>query len=291
MTYTHHMTTKTDPEPQQPPEPAPRPTSVSPFVAACKKLNQARDILHAAPIAKSGHNTFSNYYYFELGDFLPTTLKAFSEVGLCGLVSFSPETATLTVVDLETGGVIHFNSPMSEANLKGCHPVQNLGAVETYQRRYLWSTAMEVLESDLVNQGQSPPAPAAPAQARPAQTRPAQATPRQQAAPRKTAAPAAPTSKPTSWTGEILEVKEVSGIGVNKKQYTFWAIKFTDGREANTFSETLCAEARNLIYDESVGGPTVWAEVTKRPDKDAFKLEKIEAAQEGDQGEFVGDDN
>jgi hypothetical protein len=37
---------------------------------------------------------------------------------------------------------------MSTAALKGCHEVQNLGAVQTYIRRYLWVTAMEIVEHD-----------------------------------------------------------------------------------------------------------------------------------------------
>jgi hypothetical protein len=40
---------------------------------------------------------------------------------------------------------------MAEANLKGTHPIQNLGAVETYQRRYLWMTAMEIVEHDALD--------------------------------------------------------------------------------------------------------------------------------------------
>jgi hypothetical protein len=40
---------------------------------------------------------------------------------------------------------------MAEANLKGTHPIQNLGAVETYQRRYLWMTAMEIVEHDILD--------------------------------------------------------------------------------------------------------------------------------------------
>jgi hypothetical protein len=40
---------------------------------------------------------------------------------------------------------------MAEANLKGCHPIQNLGAVETYTRRYLWVTAMEIVEHDALD--------------------------------------------------------------------------------------------------------------------------------------------
>jgi hypothetical protein len=39
-------------------------------------------------------------------------------------------------------------SPMSTAALKGCHEVQNLGAVQTYIRRYLWVAALEIVEHD-----------------------------------------------------------------------------------------------------------------------------------------------
>jgi hypothetical protein len=40
---------------------------------------------------------------------------------------------------------------MGSAALKGCHEVQNIGAVETYQRRYLWVTAMEIVEHDALD--------------------------------------------------------------------------------------------------------------------------------------------
>jgi len=39
---------------------------------------------------------------------------------------------------------------MSTASLKGCHEVQNLGAVQTYIRRYLWVCALEIVESDAI---------------------------------------------------------------------------------------------------------------------------------------------
>ena len=44
--------------------------------------------------------------------------------------------------------VVEITSPMAEANLKGCHPIQNLGAVESYTRRYLWVAALEIIEHD-----------------------------------------------------------------------------------------------------------------------------------------------
>ncbi len=115
-----------------------------------RKLMQARIELQAKPITKTGVNKFAGYTYFELGDFLPTVQQIFNELGLCGVVSFASDIATLTIVDVEGGGQIEITSPMSEANLKGCHPIQNLGAVETYTRRYLWVTALEIVEHDAV---------------------------------------------------------------------------------------------------------------------------------------------
>jgi len=40
---------------------------------------------------------------------------------------------------------------MADAHLKGCHPIQNLGAVETYSRRYLYVTALEIVEHDALD--------------------------------------------------------------------------------------------------------------------------------------------
>jgi hypothetical protein len=116
-----------------------------------KKLMEARILLQHAPLKKSGHNKFAGYSYFELGDFLPTINSIFYKTGLCGVVSFGKELATLTITDTEDGSEIVLTSPMAEANLKGCHPIQNLGAVETYTRRYLWVSAMEIVEHDALD--------------------------------------------------------------------------------------------------------------------------------------------
>ena len=116
-----------------------------------KKLMQARIMLQNAPLKKSGHNKFAGYSYFELGDFIPTINSIFNEVGLCGVVSYDSEIASLTITDTDDGTSIVITSPMAEANLKGCHPIQNLGAVETYTRRYLWVTAMEIVEHDALD--------------------------------------------------------------------------------------------------------------------------------------------
>jgi hypothetical protein len=116
-----------------------------------KKLMAARMSLQEATLKKSGHNKFAGYSYFELGDFIPTITEIFYNIGLCGVVSYDSEIASLTITDVDDGTNIIITSPMAEANLKGCHPIQNLGAVETYTRRYLWVTAMEIVEHDALD--------------------------------------------------------------------------------------------------------------------------------------------
>ena len=116
-----------------------------------KKLMQARIKLQATPLKKSGLNKFAGFQYFELGDFLPQIQQIFSDIGLCGVVSFDTQLATLTITDTEDGSNIVLTSPMAEANLKGVHPIQNMGAVETYSRRYLWVTALEIVEHDALD--------------------------------------------------------------------------------------------------------------------------------------------
>ena len=116
-----------------------------------KKLQQARMLLQNTKLTKSGKNKFAGYEYFELGDFLPAIQKICNDVGLCGVVSFNQDMAFLQINDVEDGTSIMFTSPMSSASLKGCHDVQNLGAVQTYLRRYLWTNAFEIVEHDALD--------------------------------------------------------------------------------------------------------------------------------------------
>lgn len=117
-----------------------------------QKLSVAREKLHQMELKKSGQNKFAGYSYFELGDFVVPALNIMKEVGLTPIISFGKDLAEMRVVnDEKPEEMIVITSPMSEANLKGCHPVQNLGAVESYIRRYLWVTAMEIVEHDALD--------------------------------------------------------------------------------------------------------------------------------------------
>lgn len=117
-----------------------------------QKLNEARERFHTAPIKKSGLNKFAGYKYFELGDFVIPALQIFKEVGLTSVISFNVDIAKMTIINHnKPEETIVITSPMSTAALKGCHEVQNLGAVQTYIRRYLWVAALEIVEHDALD--------------------------------------------------------------------------------------------------------------------------------------------
>jgi len=116
------------------------------------RLADARDEFHKLELTKSGFNKFAGYKYFELSDFLVPAMQCLKNEGLVPVISFEAEYASMTVhVADDPGDIIVITSPMAEAHLKGCHPIQNMGAVETYSRRYLWTTLMEVLEHDALD--------------------------------------------------------------------------------------------------------------------------------------------
>ena len=124
-----------------------------------EKMNAARLRFQNAGVKMSGRNSFANYSYFELSDILPVVNKAAVELGFTCVVRFGKEEATLEVIDCaKPDEKITFASPMSSAQLKGCHEVQNLGAVESYVRRYLYLTAFEIVESDCLDMTMNPQA-------------------------------------------------------------------------------------------------------------------------------------
>lgn len=121
-----------------------------------EKLQTCRVELQNANVKKTGKNDYAGYDYFELADFLPYTNELFLEHKLTSVITYDSEVATLTIINIEKPEEqIRFTSPMAKAALKGCHDIQNLGAVETYQRRYLYMTALEIVENDALDGGTS----------------------------------------------------------------------------------------------------------------------------------------
>ena len=116
-----------------------------------KKLQEARILLQNTKLNKSGKNKFAGFSYFELSDFIPQVTEIFNKIGLCGVVSFTADTAYLTVHETEGDGFITFTSPLVMAeNAKG-QAIQSLGSTHTYFRRYLWLMCMEITENDVID--------------------------------------------------------------------------------------------------------------------------------------------
>lgn len=120
-----------------------------------KKLQKCRVEIQKADLKKSGENKFSHYTYYELGDFLPKVNELMDKYNLTGIFNFNLEEASLTILNTENvEETIVFSTPVSVAELKGCYAIQNIGATQTYARRYLYVMAFEIAESDVLDESE-----------------------------------------------------------------------------------------------------------------------------------------
>jgi hypothetical protein len=122
-----------------------------------------------------------SYKYFELQDIVPEATPIFQKVGLLPAVTFTETEATMTLFNVDNpGDFIVFSSPMKEIEPivstktggEVTNAIQRLGSVETYQRRYLYMIALDIVESDTIEPttgNNPPPAPKPTAPATPEQ--------------------------------------------------------------------------------------------------------------------------
>jgi len=120
-----------------------------------QKLIAARKMFQEADVKKSGINRFADFKYFELADIVPAKTHIFAELGLVDCVTFTPTDATLYLFNVDNPEeVIPFQSPMrpltviSQTGKNKMNELQGLGAEETYQRRYLYMMALDIVEAD-----------------------------------------------------------------------------------------------------------------------------------------------
>lgn len=122
-----------------------------------QRLNEARLRFHKTPLKKTGYNKHSNYYYFELGDFIPTAMEIFHDVGLAETIDYGVPCGDISIALMTIYNVdnpeerITFQTPLVYANLPKAQEIQSLGATHTYTRRYLWVTVLEIVENDVVD--------------------------------------------------------------------------------------------------------------------------------------------
>ena len=123
-----------------------------------KRLQEIKAQLSATKLTKSGKNTYSGYSYFELSDFLPTLIKLCNDNGVYTQVSFTNDMAILTAINIDNPQErVEVTSPMREAEVKGAVSIQQLGAVQTYERRYLYMAMFDIVDNDVCDavQGKS----------------------------------------------------------------------------------------------------------------------------------------
>ena len=124
-----------------------------------EKLLKARMMVHSKPMQKSGYNGFAKYNYYTLDDIIPSILKACETFGIVTLIDFQNDLATLTVVDVDSPtDVIVFSTPTSLDAVKGSK-IQNIGAMETYIRRYLYVNAFDIIQTEEVDMQDNTKAP------------------------------------------------------------------------------------------------------------------------------------
>lgn len=130
-----------------------------------QKIQKVRADLVKLNLKKTGKNTYSNFTYYELGDFLPTLNKLMDETGLMTRFVIqpksgnNPEKAILEVFNSEKPEEkVVFYSETAEVEIGkkkdgtgGADRIQNLGGKITYMRRYLLMNAFEIVESDMVD--------------------------------------------------------------------------------------------------------------------------------------------
>ena len=136
-----------------------------------QKLLEARVLFMEEDVKKSGKNMKMSYKYFELQDIVPVALPIFQKVGLLPITTFTDDMALMCIINVDDpSDCINFTSPMREiapivsgsTGGEVTNAIQRLGSVETYQRRYLYMVALDIVESDSIEPttgNNTPPAP------------------------------------------------------------------------------------------------------------------------------------
>lgn len=116
------------------------------------KLQTCRVELQKLQLKKSGENKFAKFKYYELADFIPSINELFLKHKLFSNFSINENSASLTIYNAENiEEKIIFSTPVASAEVKGCTPIQSLGAIHTYLKRYLYLNALEIVENDALD--------------------------------------------------------------------------------------------------------------------------------------------
>lgn len=113
------------------------------------KLIEARKRFLEAGIKKEGVNRYAEFKYFRLDEIIPAKQEIFRDLGLADVITFGNEVATLTIFNVDNPEEsIDFMSQLAPDESMIKNPIQKVGAIQTYVRRYLYLLALDIIESD-----------------------------------------------------------------------------------------------------------------------------------------------
>ena len=143
------------------------------------KLKQIKVELRKVINTKSGYNTHSKFKYYQLEDFLPQVLEAFSRYNIYNEYSIDTDLEIVeerTDFDEETNKTYKtvtkrpveyaylylknldneddemvYRLKTAEASVYGAAAIQNLGAKITYMKRYIYMSLLDIVEPDAVD--------------------------------------------------------------------------------------------------------------------------------------------
>lgn len=112
-------------------------------------------------IQKGGKNDFGKYNYYELSDFLPIINEKYLLYGLNDVVTTEAITnmagevisqkMVLTVIDALSGQAVTTEIVIPYSDKKGNQAIQEVGAFQTYGRRYLYLALFGITDGDKID--------------------------------------------------------------------------------------------------------------------------------------------
>ena len=127
-----------------------------------EKMIVARSLFQASPKKKTGYNPHLKSNFFQLDDIIPIVSKIETTCNLLFHITFEDK-GVLTVINVENPSEnIKYTTPFSILGIKGMSDIQAIGAVETYSRRYLYQMALDIIETDELDETLGKPEPKEP---------------------------------------------------------------------------------------------------------------------------------
>jgi len=125
-----------------------------------RKLNESiiniRVKLQNAKLKKTGKNKFAGFDYFELADFLPKLNELMLEENINDKFVIEKDEAKLTLIKGNESQeyvipFVLFDTPLNKDGKPSMAHIQNLGALNTYYKRYLYMNAFGITDGEVID--------------------------------------------------------------------------------------------------------------------------------------------